>query len=387
MRYALLPLALLLSFSLSACKDDPKDDKPDTPPDNEIIDPNADCDTFDDGAMRLACENNTWEPCEGLEDDTLQRCILRETKKWRYCDTFEGAIFEECADARQERWLDCDALTDEEEKEVCERRDEHIGECNHLFGLPTENSGLGNSECQPIIDIPGQEWEEPLYDTEFVDLLDTKELLTDLRETIGDFRDDDPYEHADDYLGKHDEHTVCAIRADDDNPDGYHLKTYESLEDAVNDGAELTHYGPCGLCSTMQDLAVYIREPDLTAPVRACGVQGLGKSEEEAKALSRECLQEVGFSDPCIDIWYWDIENTKNNCMATCLKDGNLTNPHHNPDLSLNACVQCDEDESGPLFKVLSGRTRRNSGLSSALCRPCETVQPVDHHYEWLNLD
>jgi len=36
---------------------------------------------------------------------------------------------------------------------------------------------------------------------------------------------------------------------------------------------------------------------------------------------------------------------------------------------------------SGPVFKAVAGRTRRNSGLASALCRPCESVYPLEHVY------
>jgi hypothetical protein len=56
-----------------------------------------------------------------------------------------------------------------------------------------------------------------------------------------------------------------------------------------------------------------------------------------------------------------------------------LDDPYHEPDGALNACLQCDEDESGPVFKAVAGRTRRNSGLATALCRPCETVWRVEH--------
>ena len=54
---------------------------------------------------------------------------------------------------------------------------------------------------------------------------------------------------------------------------------------------------------------------------------------------------------------------------------------YHTPDGALNPCIQCDEDESGPVFKAVAGRTRRNSGLASALCRPCESVASVTHQY------
>ena len=56
-----------------------------------------------------------------------------------------------------------------------------------------------------------------------------------------------------------------------------------------------------------------------------------------------------------------------------------MEDPHHNPDGSLNDCIQCDEDQSGAVFKAIAGRTRRNSGLASALCRPCDSVYQVSH--------
>jgi hypothetical protein len=61
-------------------------------------------------------------------------------------------------------------------------------------------------------------------------------------------------------------------------------------------------------------------------------------------------------------------------CMSS------LEAPHHMMDGSLNACIQCDEDNSGPVFKSVAGRTRRNSGLPSGLCRPCNSVYPVVHN-------
>ena len=36
---------------------------------------------------------------------------------------------------------------------------------------------------------------------------------------------------------------------------------------------------------------------------------------------------------------------------------------------------------SGPVFKAYSGRTRRNSGIPSGICRYCDGVVPVSHDY------
>jgi hypothetical protein len=45
------------------------------------------------------------------------------------------------------------------------------------------------------------------------------------------------------------------------------------------------------------------------------------------------------------------------------------------------ACLLCGETQSGPVFKAVAGRTRRNSGLPKALCRPCSEVRPLVRAY------
>jgi hypothetical protein len=68
-------------------------------------------------------------------------------------------------------------------------------------------------------------------------------------------------------------------------------------------------------------------------------------------------------------------------CAAT------IPTKHELPDGSLNACLACDEAKSGPTFKAVAGRTRRRSGLSSAIARPCldeqgePAIYPVEHYY------
>jgi hypothetical protein len=67
-------------------------------------------------------------------------------------------------------------------------------------------------------------------------------------------------------------------------------------------------------------------------------------------------------------------------CLEVCLEL--LDAPYHLPDGSLNACLQCDQEMSGDVFEAVAGRTRRNTGLTSALCRPCAEVRPLVHVYE-----
>jgi hypothetical protein len=156
-------------------------------------------------------------------------------------------------------------------------------------------------------------------------------------------------------------------------PRPYDLVTYPSEEAARAAGAKVTHFGRCGVCSSLANLATYVRQNDLTAPVRECGLSGGSEDEHVA------CLQALGFERPCAQAWYWDTVHTKEKCLGVCLAE--LANPYQRPDGTLNPCVQCDEDESGAVFKAVAGRTRRNSGLPNALCRPCSEVRPLVHAY------
>ena len=55
-----------------------------------------------------------------------------------------------------------------------------------------------------------------------------------------------------------------------------------------------------------------------------------------------------------------------------------LDSPHHQPDGSLNDCIQCDEDESGPIFKAIAGRTAE-LGASLGPLPPLRPVSRVEH--------
>jgi hypothetical protein len=166
---------------------------------------------------------------------------------------------------------------------------------------------------------------------------------------------------------------VCGVRFESDQVH-YRLSTFTSTAAARAAGFAVTHFGACGTCSTLQDLAVYLEKPDLTAPVRKCGVKW------DAAARLR-CLEDLGFSTPCAQTWLYDLENTRRQCLSVCVWSWIEEEPPTRKDGSLNACLQCDEDRSGPVFKVTAGRTRRNSGIRSSIPRPDEEIAPVVHDY------
>lgn len=239
--------------------------------------------------------------------------------------------------------------------------------CTVLFGSPNEYTGLGPSQCQPSCTCGGLDFTPPTYSAAFIQaLIDDWQLATPYAPLTTD-----PY--ASPAPPADPPATVCAVLPQGDagaTPRPYTLVTYASQGDALAAGAEVTHFGHCGVCSTLANLAVYMRNDDLTAPVRDCGLD---------PGTDVACLQQLGFDLPCAQAWAYDTANTRTDCLGICAPV--LYDPYNTPDGSLNPCVQCDEDLSGPVFKAVAGRTRRNSGIPNAICRPCSQVQPLVHAY------
>lgn len=240
--------------------------------------------------------------------------------------------------------------------------------CGELFGIPGESTGLSAERCTPRCSCGGEAWEAPTYTEDDVAALEAWTLLDPPA-----LLEADPYQAPELFPPR--PGAVCAVLFDDAQPLAYRLETYDSREAATAAGAQVTHGGACGRCSSLADLATYMRNPDLTTPVRECGIVGIRDGEEANLA----CLADLGFSPACAQIWYYNTAFTREQCLEECFAA--LNDPYHLEDGALNACLQCDEDLSGPVFKAVAGRTRRNSGLPSAICRPCETVTRVDHYY------
>lgn len=234
-----------------------------------------------------------------------------------------------------------------------------------LFGRPNAMTGLGDDQCGPSCTCAGEGWLAPDYSEADANALLSWTLSVPFPELTSD-----PYLLP---AASVSEAAVCGFI--NEGNQRYHLTTFDSAQAATAAGAHITHTSACGVCSTLTDLSVYMRVLDLTEPVRACGLENMGGSQEAHVA----CLQALGFTLPCAQIWYWNTLHTQQACLVECLAD--LEAPYNNPDGSLNSCLQCDEDASGPVFKVVAGRTRRNTGIPNAICRPCEEVFPLTHFY------
>jgi len=237
-----------------------------------------------------------------------------------------------------------------------------------LFGRPNDKTGLTDAQCQPRCACSAEPFEAPDYTEADAAALLQWTLLDPPAELLAD-----PYASPAPPPGTPDE--VCAVLPDPVGSHEYHLRTYANADAAKAEGAIVTHFGVCGLCSTLADLAVYMRELDLTTPVRECGIKYLSGPAD----AHLQCLQGIGFTRPCAQIWYYNTLHTRAACELPCFST--LGKPYQLEDGSLNECLQCDEDKSGQIFKAIAGRTRRNTGIASALCRPCSEVRPLVHVY------
>lgn len=233
-----------------------------------------------------------------------------------------------------------------------------------LFGRPAAKTGLSAEQCQPSCGSCST----PILPTEW-----TPERLAALKE----WTQETPFSEltADPYSADAGTPSdgVCAVV-----PTGakrYRVETFADEAAAKTAGAFLTHHGACGVCSTLADLHLYASNPDLGAPVKQCGVDTFGMGFD----ANVRCLEGLGFTRPCAQIWAYNTANTRRACLDPCVRFGG--DPYHLADAGLNACLACDEEKSGPVFKAVAGRTRRNTGIPSAICRPCSEAQPVAHDY------
>ena len=237
--------------------------------------------------------------------------------------------------------------------------------CAVLFGVPNDKTGLTAAQCRPSCNCEGKDFAPPMYTDADAAALLTWQLVNPTQEVT-----EDPYAHPEAHVPDHGK--VCAFMPGPAGQHTYTLQTFANADAALAAGGQMTHNDACGVCSPLVDLAVYMRHPDLTDPVRQCGMMA-----DKAGAIA--CLQALGFDLPCAQVWYFNTVNTKAHCLAVCL--ANLTAPYNNADGSLNACLQCDEQASGDVFKAVAGRSRRNTGLPSSMCRPCSEVVPLVHAY------
>ena len=212
----------------------------------------------------------------------------------------------------------------------------------------------------------------------------------------------------------------CYVHYVDDNDDSvYRLESWTEQEAVAHNSTFgsvfMTHSGGCGVCSDLENLAAYIITPDMTKPLKTCGLL----SFEAGFACAQK---QTGLQDRCQSLWWWNVmqdkkKMRKGGCLGVCLAHlaadsndpgdfpliwgdqclcGNTVNggPACSPllhtvgsEYKLNACLACDECRAGPVFQKIAARFRRNSGLSSAIKRPPGEIAQITHYYGKRNRD
>ncbi|OWY24671.1 hypothetical protein C7N43_20820 [Sphingobacteriales bacterium UPWRP_1] len=237
--------------------------------------------------------------------------------------------------------------------------------CNGtMFGQPIAATGLDSTRCKPSCAC--KNFSSRSFTEQQLSSLKSWQLTQPFEElTYNPYNEPPPDKDS----------AVCAVVIEDLANKLYHLQNFPDADAAKAAGAIVTHYDACGLCSTLSDFAVYAKELDIGAPVRQCALANFSKPFDSLVV----CIEALGFTRPCAQIWAYNARNTQAKCLQPCLEAANT--PYNLPDGSLNECLQCDEQQSGPVFKAVAGRTRRNTGVASSICRFCEEVQVVEHNY------
>uniref|UniRef100_A0A7S2VCE8 Uncharacterized protein n=1 Tax=Entomoneis paludosa TaxID=265537 RepID=A0A7S2VCE8_9STRA len=211
------------------------------------------------------------------------------------------------------------------------------------------------------------------YATEMVDALRQQTALNAIPTMKCDAFDDDNCDLASPQPDLGDE-AVCGIHYQDETCAEYKIQSYVDRDTAEAQGAFVTHHGACGVCSTTQDLAVYLKHVDLTTEGQRCGTQAM-----TSFFRGKDCFQDLGFTEACARLWADNARKTGWNCGLKCVSS-DLRDMDFNgnaPTCALNDCLQCDEDVSGEVFAKFAGRTRRSSGLRSAIARTCSSMADI----------
>ena len=174
---------------------------------------------------------------------------------------------------------------------------------------------------------------------------------------------------------------VCAVGFADSTRISYQLRTFPDPNSAVKTNFIITHRHHCGTCSSLHDLAIYLEKPDIVTPTRICAKQ---LKADDIKAC---LMEEVGLGEHCAETWTYNVLHTRRHCTAICVGyyglwnvlTNNMSKPPIDEHGNLNPCLACDEYTSGPGFQYTAGRTRRSSGLVSAIPRPEAEIYQIDH--------
>ena len=153
----------------------------------------------------------------------------------------------------------------------------------------------------------------------------------------------------------------------------YALKNFET-EDAVPSTASITHKGPCGVCSSAQDLAASISSRDRMLKLAfSCGTMYFTGLRSFSTLVS--CYRYAGFTESCASLWSHLTATSGELCANECIGANTQLNGDP-PDCALEPCGACAQTFKQD-FDVISGRTPSKSGFTEPQANPCSSFYPV----------
>lgn len=168
----------------------------------------------------------------------------------------------------------------------------------------------------------------------------------------------------------------------------------------------------CGLCSTTNDLAVYMETPNFESALVACFLRNYSLTSvipptPAQIGASVLCMaQDVGFTivslptylqlvygckvsctdifflplkQPCAPIWVYNTLAIFANCLPLCISFISGSFVPNDSDCKLNPCLECDFVESLSTFTKFAGRRRGLSGILTGTVRNCTEFVNIEH--------
>jgi hypothetical protein len=143
--------------------------------------------------------------------------------------------------------------------------------------------------------------------------------------------------------------------------------TFESRSAAEQANATVMHCGPCGNCSSDQDIDIYHKtSQSLTKTSTECAFKIFTSGSE---GVSQCLTDQVGFTSQCSSCWVENVECDHNACKFTCLWGLLRGEPNNRDADELSDCLKCDEVMCGPGFITCAGANRRRLGITSDIGR------------------
>jgi secreted trypsin-like serine protease len=136
----------------------------------------------------------------------------------------------------------------------------------------------------------------------------------------------------------------------------YSMQTF-ATESKVPANASITHQGPCGVCSSAQDLATRMKTlQTFHAEIATCQTvySVLGKSFSALVS----CLQQAGFTPDCATLWAHFAATELDVCSSKCQVISGEPSNGPAPECALPDCLQCSVE---------------------TVARPCSSIYPVVH--------